>query len=308
MQAETFFFSDEDGVEIFVYKWLPEADVPIKGVVQIAHGAASHAGRYAHVGESFVKAGYVVYANDHRGHGKTGQKSGRLGILSMGDWERMVRNLKELTDIAKGAYTDSPFFILGHSMGSFLVQNYIQMWGSDLQGALLTGTTGEIVAPSDQFDLESIQRSIAEKGFDAREEDFSNFMKAYNEPFEPARTEFDWLTRDQEAIQRYIDDPLCGFPLSYGFIVELGRSMFSLWDSEKLQKIPKDLPIYIFVGSMDPVSGMAKGAKTLLQRYQDLGIKDVTLKEYPDCRHELFNEINREEVIQDVIAWLNAHL
>jgi len=277
-------------------------------VIQIAHGAASHAGRYARVGKSFVKAGYAVYANDHRGHGKTGQRANRLGLLSMGDWERMVQNLKELTDIANEAYPDVPLFLLGHSMGSFLVQNYIQMWGSELQGALLTGTTGEIVAPSDQFDLESIQRSVAEKGFDAREEDFSDFMSAYNKPFEPAKTKFDWLTRDEKEIQKYVDDPLSGFALSYGFIVELGRSMFSLWDSEKLKKIPKSLPIYIFVGSMDPVSGLAKGARTLFKRYQDLGIKDVTFKEYPDCRHELFNEINREEVVKDVITWLNAHI
>lgn len=308
MPFEIFSFKDQDEVEIFVYKWKPDPKIHIKAVIQIAHGGAEHAGRYAHVGEAYSKAGYVVYANDHRGHGKTGQHAGRLGTLGLGDWDRMVRNLKELTDIIKEAYPERPVFLLGHSMGSFLVQKYIQMWGKDLKGVLLTGTTGELMMPSAQIDLEDMQRRVAEKGLDAPAEEFSELVKAYNEPFDPAKTGFDWLTRDEAEVQRYIDDPLSGFDLSYGFIIELGRSLFSLGDREKLQKIPKDLPIYIFVGSMDPASGMGKGAKVLFNSYQELGIKDIMYKEYPDARHELFNEINREEVIQDVLMWLNAHL
>ena len=306
MTGETFTFKNQDGIEIFVYKWVPDPGVKTKAVVQIAHGGAEHAGRYAHVGEALAKAGYVVYADDHRGHGKTGQKAGRLGKLSPGGWDGMVRDLKELTDIIKKDYPGLPVFLLGHSMGSFLTQSCIQNWGNELRGALLTGTTGE------PFELpagimESIQRQIEEKGLDATAEEFTELTKAFNEPFKPAKTGFEWLTRDEAEVQKYIDDPLSGFAFSYGSLIEMA-GMFIMGDPKILQKIPKDLAIYIFVGSMDPVSGMGKGAEVLFKRYQELGIKDITFKVYPGGRHELFNELNREEVIQDVVAWLDAHL
>ncbi|MFB0560354.1 MAG: lysophospholipase [Candidatus Lokiarchaeia archaeon] len=306
MTGETFTFKDQDGVEIFFYKWVPDPGVKTKAVVQIAHGGAEHAARYAHVGEALANAGYVVYADDHRGHGKTGQKAGRLGKLSPGDWDGMVRDLKELTDIIKKDYPGLPVFLFGHSMGSFLTQNYIQNWGNELRGALLTGTTGEPLELPAGI-MESIQRQIEEKGLDAIAEEFTELTKAFNEPFKPAKTGFEWLTRDEAEVQKYIDDPLSGFAFSYGSLIEMA-GMFIMGDPKILQKIPKDLAIYIFVGSMDPVSGMGKGAEVLFKRYKELGIKNVTFKVYPGGRHELFNELNREEVIQDVVAWLDAHL
>jgi alpha-beta hydrolase superfamily lysophospholipase len=308
MLGETFNFKNKDGIEIFVYKWLPKTGVKIKAVVQIVHGGAEHAERYAHAGEALAKAGYGVYADDHRGHGKTGQKADRLGKLSPGDWEGMVRDLKELTDIIKKDYPGLPVFLLGHSMGSFMTQNYIQNWGNELRGVLLTGTSGGPLEMPAGIDIENIQRQIEEKGLDATAEEFTELTKSYNEPFKPAKTGFEWLTRNEAEVQKYIDDPLSGFAFSYGSLIELATGMFAIGDPKKLQKIPKDLSIYIFVGSMDPVSGMGKGAEVLFKNYQELGIKDVTFKVYPSGRHELFNEINREEVIQDVIAWLDAHL
>ncbi len=307
MMVKNFTFENQDGIEIFVYKWLPKTGVKVKAVVQIAHGGAEHAGRYAHVGEALAKAGYVVYAADHRGHGKTGQKAGRLGKLSPGDWEGTVRDLKELTDIVKKDYPGLPVFLLGHSMGSALAQSYIQNWGDELKGVLLTGATGEPLKLPTGFDIESVQRQIEEKGLDATAEEFTELTKAFNEPFKPAKTGFEWLTRDEVEVQKYVDDPLSGFAFSYGSLIELATGMFAIGDPKKFQKIPKDLAIYIFVGSMDPASGMGKGAEVLYERYQELGIKDVTFKVYPGARHELFNEINRKEVIQDVIAWLNSH-
>ncbi|MEM3564291.1 MAG: alpha/beta hydrolase [Candidatus Jordarchaeaceae archaeon] len=308
MVGETFTFKNREGMEIFVYKWLPKPRTKVKAAVQIVHGGAEHAARYAHVGKALTQAGYVVYADDHRGHGKTGQNMGRLGKLSPGDWEGMVQDLKELTDIIKRDYPGLPIFLLGHSMGSLLAQCYIQNWGDELRGVLLTGTTGEPLQLPAGIDIGSIQRQIEEKGLDAPAEEFSELTKAFNEPFQPAKTGFEWLTRDEAEVKKYIDDPLSGFAFSYGSLIELAKGMFAIGDPQKLQRIPKDLAIYIFVGSMDPASGMGKGAETLFKRYKELGIKDVTFKVYPGGRHELFNETNREEVIRDVIAWLNGHI
>ncbi|MEM2145093.1 MAG: alpha/beta hydrolase, partial [Candidatus Jordarchaeaceae archaeon] len=300
MQSKTFTFKDQDGVKIFVYKWLPDPKVKTKAVVQLVHGAAEHAARYIHVAEALTNAGYAVYADDHRGHGKTAQKKSNLGKLKPGDGERMVRDLKELTDIIKKENPSLPVFLLGHSMGSILAQLYIENWGDELKGVLLTGTTGELLKLPAGLDLVSIQRKIEEKGLDAPAEEFQEFTKASNEAFKPAKTGFEWLTRDEAEVQKYVNDPFCGFPLSYGFVIELAKVMFTVWDAKNLQKISKNLPIYIFVGSMDVASGMSKGAEVLYNNYQKLGIKDVKFKVYPGGRHELFNETNREEVIRDV--------
>ncbi len=283
MKSETFWYKDKDEVEIFVYKWLPEG-IP-KGSVQIAHGLAEHAKRYTHVAEALVKAGYAVYIDDHRGHGKTGEKFGVLGELGPRGWDGTVEALTTLTDIIKDEVPGVPIFLLGHSWGSFLSQDYIQRWGNKLQGVLLTGTTG---APNPKTDLGAEGLGL-------------------NYTVKNPKTPFDWLTRDEAEVQKYIDDPLCGFSLPPSILQILGKSNEKLLDSKNDKKIPKNLKIYIFVGNNDSVGGK-EGATVLAERYKIAGIKDVTLKTYPECRHELFNEINRVEVIQEVISWINSHL
>jgi len=283
MKSDTFWYKDTDGVEIFVYKWLPK-ETP-KAAVQISHGLGEHAKRYTHVAEEIVKAGYAVYADDHRGHGKTGEKSGVLGELGPRGWDGTVEAVATLTDIIKNELPGIPIFLLGHSWGSFLSQDYIQKWGNKLTGVLLTGTSGLALPESD--------RGAEGLGL--------NFI------VKNPKTPFDWLTRDDKEVQKYIKDPLCGFSLPPSILQELGESIPRLLDIKKAGKIPKDLKIYIFVSTDDSVGG-EKGAKALFERYQNAGIKDSTLKIYSNSRHELFNELNKAEVIQDVISWLNTHL
>jgi alpha-beta hydrolase superfamily lysophospholipase len=283
MKSETFWCKDKDDVDIFVYKWLPEG-VP-KATVQIAHGLAEHAERYTYVAEALVKAGYAIYANDHRGHGKTGEKYGELGELGPRGWDGTVEALVALTDIIKKEQPGIPIFLLGHSWGSFLAQDYIQKWGDNLQGVLLTGTTGSPFPETD----------IGAEGL------------GLNFTVKNPKTPFDWLTRDENEVQKYIDDPWCGFSLPPSILQILGDSNEKLLDTKNDEKIPKELKVYIFVGDNDSVGGR-EGAKALAERYQNAGIKDITLKTYPESRHELFNELNRDEVIRDVISWLDSHL
>jgi alpha-beta hydrolase superfamily lysophospholipase len=283
MKSETFWYKDKDKVEIFVYKWLPEG-IP-KASVQIAHGLAEHAKRYTHVAEALVKAGYAIYADDHRGHGKTGEKFGELGELGPRGWDGTVEALTTLTDIIQKEQPKIPVFLLGHSWGSFLSQDYIQQWGKKIHGVLLTGTTG---SPNPKTDLGAEGLGL-------------NFI------VKNPKTPFDWLTRDENEVQKYIDDPLCGFPLPPRILQILGESMEKLLDTKNDETIPKELKVYIFVGDDDSVGGK-EGATALVERYQSAGIKDITFKSYPAGRHELFNELNKDEVIQDVISWLNSHL
>ena len=283
MKSGTFWYKDKDEVEIFVYKWLPEGNP--KASVQIAHGLAEHAERYTHVAEALARAGYAVYIDDHRGHGKTGEKFGALGELGPRGWDGTVEALATLTDIINSELPEVNIFLLGHSWGSFLSQDYIQRWGTNLQGVLLTGTTG---APNPKTDLGAEGLGL-------------------NYTIKNPKTPFDWLTRDEIEVQKYIDDPRCGFSLPPSILQILGKSNEKLLDTKNDEKIPKELKVYIFVGDNDPVGGK-EGAKALAERYENVGIKDVTLKTYPESRHELFNEINRDEVIHDVISWLDSHL
>ncbi|MHA2180814.1 MAG: alpha/beta hydrolase [Promethearchaeota archaeon] len=283
MKSKTFWYKDKDDVDIFVYKWLPKGSP--KAAVQIAHGLGEHAKRYSHVAEALVKVGYAVYADDHRGHGKTGEKFGALGELGPRGWDGTVEALTTLTDIIKSEIPNIPIFLLGHSWGSFLTQDYVQKWGIKLKGVLLTGTSG--------LPLPETDRGAEGLGL--------NFI------VKNPKTPFDWLTRDDKEVQKYIKDPLCGFSLPPSILQELGDSTPRLLDKEKDHKIPKDLKIYIFVGANDSVGG-EKGAKALIERYKNVGIKDATIKIYPDSRHELFNELNKDKVIRDVISWLDSHL
>ncbi len=282
MKSETFWYKDKDEVDIFVYRWLPEEDP--KAVVQIAHGLAEHAKRYTHLAEALTKAGYVVYADDHRGHGKTGEKCGELGELGPRGWNGTVDALVTLTDIIKKEQAGAPVFLLGHSWGSFLSQDYIQQWGDKLQGVLLTGTTGSPFPETD----------VGAEGL------------GLNFTVKNPKTPFDWLTRDENEVQKYIDDAQCGFPLPPSILQILGDSWEKLLDTKNDEKIPKELKVYVFVGNDDSVGGK-EGATALVERYQNVGIKDITLKTYPESRHELFNELNRDKVIQDVISWLDSH-
>lgn len=308
MQTTTFNFKDKDGIEIFVYKWQPDAS-PAKGIVQIAHGMAEHALRYERMAESLTKAGYICYANDHRGHGKTAGGLENTGYMGQGGWDSTVEDLKELTDYIKEENANNiPFFFLGHSWGSLMGQDYIQQWGDEISGAILSGTNGS-QSKLLLFLGSMIAKSQLKKGPKKRNEKLDQMtFGAFNKPYEPAETKFQWLSRDQDEVNKYVEDPFCGFVCTTSFFVELLKGLKKIWKKENEQKIPKDLPILILAGEKDPTSNMSKNLEILIKRYEKYGIKNITKKIYKDARHEVFNEINRDEVFQDLIEWLDGHI
>ncbi len=304
MATSTFTFKDADGFEIFVYKWAPDGAAP-KAVVQIAHGAAEHALRYERFAKFLNQHGYVVYADDHRGHGKTAGDLAKAGIAGKNGWQGMLDDLKQLTDLAKQENPGLPLFFFGHSMGSFLGQGYIECWGEGLKGVILSGSTGNPLIPPEA--LPALEQAAAGAAHDQPSAAFGQLFASVNEPFQPVKTPFDWLSRDPVEVQKYIDDPWCGFGFSNGLMLDMGRGSVDMLDPKKQALIPKGLPVLILSGAMDPV-GANNGVRALEMSYKEQGIQDVEVILYPEGRHEMLNELNRDQVHQDVLDWLDKHL
>lgn len=309
MELKNFTFKSEEGTEIYVYNWIPDSEVKVKGVVQIAHGMAETAARYERFAEFMTKNGYIVYINDHRGHGKTAGSVEKLGYLADEDgFEWMTKDLHQLSDIIKKEHPKLPLFLYGHSMGSYVTQRYIMLYGSELKGALLSGSNGKqgpILVVGGMIAKGEVKKSGRNLKSDKMNQmTFGGFNKA----FRPNRTDFDWLSRDNAEVDKYIKDPYCGTVFTSGFFVDLLTGLKEIEKKEHIALVPKTLPILIFSGAMDPCGKNGKGVTRLYNTYLKHGIKDVTLKLYPEARHEVLNETNRDEVMKDVLAWVDSHI
>jgi alpha-beta hydrolase superfamily lysophospholipase len=303
-----------DGAEIAVHRWLPDGDV--RGVVVVAHGAAEHGGRYARLAADLNAAGWAVYADDHRGHGRTAGELERFGIAGDDAWTRIVTDVKELAEHVAGEHPGVPLVLLGHSMGSFLVQDALQRHGEQLRerglrAAVLTGTATSL-SESGEGLRERVEAAAATEGRDVPSMDFAMLFADFNDPFldtAPAAgpTGFEWLSRDPEEVQRYVDDPWCGQPLSNGFVADMAAGLEQAWAPGAERTIPTDLPVLIMAGAVDPVGRSGESVRELTARYREAGL-DVTEHLYEDARHEVFNETNRDEVHRDLIAWLGRLL
>ncbi len=305
-QNTTFTLTDPDGFEIFVYRWAPSPGVQPKAVVQLAHGAAEHALRYERFARYLNQAGYVVYANDHRGHGKTAGTLDKAGIAGEDGWNGMVRDLRMITDCIQHDYPDLPLFFFGHSMGSFLGQRYIQLWGEGLAGVVLSGTTGALGDTSAM--IAGMEQYIQAQGRSAPSELFIQMFAGFSAPFPPVRTGFEWLSRDEAEVQKYVDDPWCGFPFSNGLVLDMFKGAADIWCDESESRIPKDLPVLMISGALDPVGANTAAVNLLAQRYQAQGIRNLTVKFYENARHELLNETNRDEVQKFILDWLDERI
>ncbi len=294
MAEDVLAFTDAGGVEITYRRWLPAGDA--KAIVLIAHGASEHSGRYARFAEYLNRRGYAVYADDHRGHGLTAKVTG-VGKTGAGGWQAMTDDLGELGAVARGDVGDLPVVLFGHSMGSFLAQRYIQQHGDELAGVVLSGSSGGLGAVAETVALLETMPA----------DDPAPIFGPLNAGFEPARTPFDWLSRDTAEVDKYIADPMCGdnAPLTMGFVVEMMRGGIDTWAEENERKVPLDLPILLITGEADPVSEGAATVHQLEDRYTANGVKDVTGLYYPEARHELLNETNRDGVMRDVADWLD---
>jgi len=315
MKSSTFTYKDQDNVEIFVYKWIPDTEP--KAVVQIIHGLAEHARRYLRVVEYLCNVGYVCYANDARGHGRTAGDLteatlvGNAGVLGPNGWKGVINDVHELSKIIKKEHPSLPLFLIGHSWGAMLIQDYIQEGGNEINGCILSGTNGKIRALVIKAGKLILKGEMKKRGLTepSQKADDLNF-KSYNSDWknDEGATGFEWLSRDKAEVQKYIDDPWCGFISPANLWLENIYGMEKIYDSNNEQKVPKDLPIYFISGSLCPVGNKTKGVKAMINRFQKYGIEDVTYKFYEDARCEIFNEINREEVFKDVIDWLDSHM
>lgn len=308
MNKKTFSFKGKNNVKVFVYRWMPDNNENIKGIVQISHGMAETAKRYERFAKYLTENGFMVYANDHRGHGKTCGNVDKLGDLGEDGFNNMVKDMHTLQNIIKKEKPNIPIFIFGHSMGSFLLQRYICLYGKEINGAILSGSCGKqgFLLKIGKFIAKREIKKIGRKGKSYKLNKMS--FGSYNNKFKPNRTEFDWLTRDEKEVDKYVDDPYCGAVFTAGFFYDFFEGLILNEKRKEIKKIPKELPIYILSGDNDPVGKNGKGVMKLVKTYQKHGIKDLEYKLYKDCRHELLNEKNREEVFKDIVNWLNKHV
>ncbi|MGH7782127.1 MAG: lysophospholipase [Candidatus Binataceae bacterium] len=289
MNREDFRFrSEADGLEVACYYWPAQGNAA--GIVQIAHGMGEHSLRYAAFAEFLNAAGFCVYANDHRGHGRTASKPELLGDFGTAGWDGLVADMAQLTRYAHAAGPVLPIVLLGHSMGSFAAQQYLLDHSGLIAGAIISGSA-------------SLDR-LGE--LDALPEDSSKpaDLSALNRGFEPARTAFDWLSRDSAEVDKYVADPLCGFGVNAQARASMGKGGARTIDPIQIARIRKTLPIYIFAGDKDPVNHHLEWLRPLAARYRAAGIKDVSEKFYKDGRHEMLNETNRAEVMNDILVWV----
>jgi alpha-beta hydrolase superfamily lysophospholipase len=287
ISATNFRFTSTDGLSIACARW--DSHGPVRAVVQIAHGMGEHIGRYIPTIEVLVSAGYIVYGNDHRGHGHTAPDAAHFGDFGEGGFDLLVQDMARLSRIAKDENPGQPFFLLGHSMGSFAAQQYVLDHSWELDGLILSGSGA----------LDGLARLASSA---------SAAENILNAPFEPARTPFDWLSSDGTVVDAFINDPLCFAALQPASFASFLAAAPQLCDPQRLSKIRKDLPIYLFSGSEDPVGQQLEGVKELIKRYSEAGIQFISYDFYSGGRHEMLNEINRDEVRGRLLRWISAVL
>ncbi|NOU98978.1 alpha/beta fold hydrolase [Paenibacillus planticolens] len=313
MRKQHFIWQDDEHNNHYVYEWLPLETIAIKGIVQIAHGMAETAERYERLAEVLTKRGYAVYANDHLGHGRTAGTPDAVGKFGKNSFERMVDNMGKITGKIRERYTNRmPLFVMGHSMGSFLTQSYmgtyLVQFPDHVQGIILSGSNGsEGAALNAGIALATAEAAI--RGDHHRSSLLTSLsFGAYNKKFAPNRTSFDWLSTDKAEVDKYMDDPYCGVMFTSGFFQDFFRGLKAIHHPAHVQRIPKKMPVYIFSGEEDPVGGHGKGVRRLIRMYQELGLTKVSSKLYPGGRHEMLNEVNREEVMADLAGWLDQQV
>jgi alpha-beta hydrolase superfamily lysophospholipase len=286
MSAMTEFrFDGRDGVSVTGYRWEPEG-AP-RGIVQITHGVGEHLKRYDHLAQTLTAAGFYVHGHDSRGHGQTIAPGAEPGVIGAGGWTQTIEDLDVLARAGRAAHPGLPLILFAHSMGSFATQQYLLDYSDHVDAVALSGTGAlDLIEPA--LDLD------AGLGLDL-----------FNAPFEPGRTGFEWLSRDEHQVDLYVEDPLCGFAYDIDGMKAVFAGARQAADPARLASVRLSLPLYIAVGDQDPVNGQLALVHALVERYRGAGLTDVELHIYPGARHEILNETNRDEVEGDLLTWLN---
>jgi alpha-beta hydrolase superfamily lysophospholipase len=301
MPGSEFDFRADDGQTLLGRRWLPEG--PPHAIVQIAHGLAEHSARYARLAAALNEAGYAAYANDHRGHGPKAAAADLGHFADEGGWDKVVSDLWSFNRLIAAEQPGVPIVFLGHSLGSFLGRGFIAKHSDTLAGAALSGSNGRppIIATLGRLIAREERVRLGKRG--KSDPIFQLWFGEFNKPFKPARTDSDWLSRDEKEVDAFVADTLCGFPFTTQLAIDVLDALPHVTSRKSLAAIRKDLPIYVFSGERDPVGANIKG---LIQDLKAAGFTELTTRIYPGARHETLNELNRNEVTRDFIAWLDG--
>lgn len=306
MKKEFFYPSADGETTIHGIEWIPEGGV--KAVLQICHGMVEYVDRYDSFASWLAERGWYVTGNDHLGHGKSIASEDRYGFFHVPDGNRCVlSDIQTLRERTGARYPDVPYFMLGHSMGSFLLRQYILKHGRGLDGAVIMGTgcKSRIVLEAGQLLCRLI---AAVKGWDFRSRLIDSLgLGGLNRKFEPCESKREWVTSDTEMREKYEEDPLCSFTFTVNGYFHMFEGMKQIAGRQGVRRIPRTLPILLVSGKEDPVGKFGKDVEKLYRLYQEAGIKDVTLQLYEKDRHEVLHEKDRQQVFEDIWNWMEEH-
>lgn len=310
-KQETFTFLSKDGkTNIHGVRWIPDSG-EYKAVLQIAHGMIEYIERYALLAEYMTLQGYLVVGHDHLGHGES--------VTSKEDWgyfaedhpsDTLIGDMHTLRTMTQKENPQKPYFMMGHSMGSYMLRKYLSLYGEGIDGAIIMGT-GYIPDREVKIAMRAAKISARRHGWRHRSEFIRNltFGKPYRKfDLNGKDTSNSWLTKDTEVLKEYYANPKCKFIFTLNGYMGLFEAVLFDNQPENIEKIPKNLPLFLISGADDPVGNLGKGVMHVYETYKNAGIADVTCKLYENDRHEIINETDRENVYQDIASWLNAHL
>lgn len=303
-RKEEFYFTSASGTtKIHAIRYIPDGEV--KAILQISHGMVEYIERYEDFALFLVSKGILVTGNDHLGHGKSVNSKEEWGYFAKENGNKAVLyDIYQLTQITKELYPNIPYFLLGHSMGSFYARQYIAEFGNELDGAIIMGTGCQPLALV-QFGRFLITLISVFKGWNYRCTLVHNIAFGnYNTHFEPTRTTKDWLTKDTAIVDKYVADERCNFIFTLNAFYGMFTGISRLYDKKFLSHVPKNLPVFFVSGQEDPVGDYGKGVKKAAKMLENLGMKNIKIKLYPNDRHEILNETDRDQVYNDLYRWI----
>lgn len=307
MKKEFYYPSADGATQIHAVEWIPEGEV--RAILQISHGMVEYIDRYDEFASWLTEKGWYVTGNDHLGHGKSVSSEEKYGFFHETDGNRcVIADIHRLRERTEQTYPGVPYFMMGHSMGSFLVRQYLFTYGNGLAGAIIMGTGHKSAAVLNLGQM--LCRIIAGvKGWNFR----SNLINAlgigsYNKKFEPCESKKEWVTSDPEIRGRYEADPLCGFVFTVNGYHQMFEGMKELTKRSNMKKMPKNLPLLFVSGEKDPVGGFGKDVKKVYESYLKAGMKNAEIRLYENDRHEILNEQDRRVVYEELYQWMERNL
>ncbi len=300
-ERQEFTFPSSDGEhQVHAVLWMPEGEP--RAVVQLVHGICEYILRYEPFARFLTARGFAVCGHDHLGHGLTAKGREEYGFFT--DWRHLVKDVRSLREQMGRRFPEKPYFLLGHSMGSFVARTDLIDYPGTLSGWILSGTGQEppVTVAAGKLLTGLGDPHKVNKLF------YKLSIGAYNNNFKPTRTAADWICRDEKVVDAYLADPLCNFQTTAGMNHAMMEGLQYVGSRANLDKMDKDTPVYFFAGDADPVGAMGKAVEKVAGWFRRAGVKDVTMKLYPGGRHEMLNETNKEEVFADTLAWIEEHM